>query len=80
MIRNIIDRRTRRFRWKQITAIVEPTCHDNVVDDADQAEDAGPDAPVYDNRPAISITDAIAWATAIPCDVTLYLYDLGSGI
>jgi hypothetical protein len=70
---------TRRFRWKQITAIIEPTRHDNGADDADQADDKG-DSLVYDHRPAISITDAIAWATAIPEDVTLYLYDLGSGI
>ncbi|HZE54490.1 MAG TPA: hypothetical protein VE111_14670 [Bradyrhizobium sp.] len=80
MIYNIIDRRTRQHRWRQITAIVEPTYHDNTVDDADQADNAGPDAPVHEQRPAISVTDAVAWATGIPCAVTLYFYDLGAGI
>lgn len=28
VILNIIDKRTRRYRWKQITAIVEPTHYD----------------------------------------------------
>jgi hypothetical protein len=79
MIANIIDNRERRYRWKQITAIVEATEHDNGIDDSDQIE-SDPDSIVYDERPVISVADAIAWATALPCAVTLFLYDLGSGI
>ena len=78
MIFNIIDRRTRKYRWKQITAIVEPTYHDNSVDDSDETEIPNhPDLVVYDEKAAISVADAIAWATSLPFGVTLYLYDLG---
>jgi hypothetical protein len=79
MISNIIDRRKRHYRWKQITAIVESTYHDNTVDDSDQIE-SEPDPIVYDARPVTSVAEAIAWATALPCSVTLFLYDQGSGI
>jgi hypothetical protein len=80
MISNIVDRRTRRYRWKQITAIIEPTSHDNSVDDSDQTDVPGAEIIVYDERPAISVADAIAWAGSLPYATTLYLYDLGSGI
>jgi hypothetical protein len=43
MISNIIDRRKRQYRWKQITAIIEPTYHDNSVDDSDETEVPEPD-------------------------------------
>jgi hypothetical protein len=79
MISNIIDRRKRRYRWKQITAIIEPTYHDNSVDDSDEAEEEI-DSVVYDGRAVISVGDAIAWASSLPFAVTLYLYDLGDGI
>jgi len=80
MIFNIVDRRKRQFRWKKITAIVEPTYHDNAVQDSDQAELPEPGFTVYDERAAISLVDAVAWATALPFAVALYLYDLGHGI
>ncbi len=37
MTLNIIDRRERRYRWKAIDAIIEPTHQDNSVDGSDQA-------------------------------------------
>jgi hypothetical protein len=80
MIANIIDRRTRRYRWKKITAIIEPTYHDNTVDDSDDTEAPEPGFIVYDERAVISVADAIAWAGSLPFATTLYLYDLGSGI
>jgi hypothetical protein len=80
MISNIIDRRKRQYRWKQVTAIVEPTYHDNSVDDSDQTEVPEPDFFLYDERAAISVGDAIAWALSLPFAATLYLYDLGDGI
>ena len=78
MIFNIRDHRERLFRWKRINAIVEPTWHDEVVPDSDQAE-RGPDDLVYDQREGIALADAIAWANALPEHVTLFLYDAGSG-
>jgi hypothetical protein len=80
MIANIIDQRKRRHRWKHITAIIEPTYHDNSVDDSDETEVPGPDFVPYDERPDISVADAIAWALSLPFAETLYLYDLGDGI
>jgi hypothetical protein len=80
MIVNIVDNRKRRFRWKQITAIVEPTYHDNGVDDSDQTEVPEPGFIVYDERAVISVADAVAWASSLPFSTTLYLYDLGEGI
>ena len=47
--------------------------------DADQAPLTGDDR-TYDERADVSVADAVAWAEAIPYPVTLYLYDLGSGI
>ena len=40
MIWNIIDKRTRTYRWKAITAIIEPVSHDNSCADSDQADES----------------------------------------
>src|ERR1700760_4621852 len=79
MIWNIVDRRKHEYRWKAITAIVEPTYHDNSCQDSDQAEETVNDL-VYDQRPEISLADAVAWAQSLSFAATLYLYDLGQGI
>jgi hypothetical protein len=79
MIWNIVDRRKRPFRWKAITAIMEPTYHDNVCPDSDQA-DGTPDDIAYDHRAEISLADAVTWVQSLPFPATLYLYDLGQGI
>lgn len=42
MIRNIIDRRDRSYRWKTVNAIIEAVEHDNSCADADQAPEASP--------------------------------------
>jgi len=80
VILNIIDKRTRRYRWKQITAIVEPTYHDNSVQDSDQTEAPEHSFSHYDQREEISLTDAVIWASSLPYAVTLYFYDLGDGV
>jgi hypothetical protein len=80
MIFNIIDMRKRRYRWKQISAIVEPVYHDNSVPDSDQAEVPEPGFSPYDRREETSLAEAVCWATSLPYEVTLFLYDLGSGI
>jgi hypothetical protein len=76
---NIIDRRKRPHRWKAITAIMEPTYHDNSVAGADEVEEATSDT-VYDQRAEISVADAVTWVQSLPFPATLYLYDLGDGI
>jgi hypothetical protein len=79
MIWNIIDRRRRPYRWKAITAIMEPTYHDNSVADSDQAHETTDDI-IYDQRAELSVADAVAWVQSLPFPATLYLYDLGDGI
>jgi hypothetical protein len=78
MIWNIIDKRERRYRWKRINAIIEPTWHDNSCHDSDQAEE-DLDAGVYEQREGISLAEAVEWANAKPYPVTLFLYDEGRG-
>ena len=79
MIWNIVDKRKQPYRWKAITAIMEPTYHDNSVVDSDQAEETTDDV-VYDERAEISLADAVIWVQSLPFPATLYLYDLGRGI
>jgi len=81
MIRNIIDRRKRPFRWKRINAVIEATEHDNTCADADEAPESDPTVVVdYDRREGLSIEEAVTWAHQVRCHVTLYLYDEGKGI
>ena len=80
MIWNIIDRRRRQYRWKAITAIIEPVAQDNSCKDSDQADEPEGDFSFYDQQPEISLADAVVWAQSQPYAVTLYLYDLGGGI
>jgi hypothetical protein len=79
MIFNIVDRRKRKYRWKSVNAIIEPTAQDNCCDDSDQAiEDEA--APFYEEWANIFVHDAVAWAEGLDHVVTLYLYDRGRGI
>jgi hypothetical protein len=76
MIWNIVDSRRNRYRWAKVHAIVEATWHDNSVSGADQAPSPAVEAEVYfDERKDISVNDAINWANAQSCPVTLYIRD-----
>ena len=80
MLWNIIDNRTRRYRWTTVNAIVEAVEHDNSCADAEQAPEGDPLVTVdYDALEAVSVNEAIEWAMGQPCPVTLYLYDEGGG-
>jgi len=80
MLWNIIDNRTRPYRWREVNAIVEAVEHDNSCRDADQAPESDPSLTViYDALEAVSVQEAVAWANAQTCPVTLFLYDLGDG-
>jgi hypothetical protein len=80
MIWNIIDRRDRPYRWREVNAIVEAVEHDNSCKDADQAPESDVMLVVdYDALEAVSVREAIDWANQQPCPVTLYLYDTGRG-
>jgi hypothetical protein len=80
MLWNIIDRRTRPYRWREVNAIVEAIEHDNSCKDSDQAPESDPSLTVdYEALEAVSVAEAVQWAEGKPCPVTLYLYDLGQG-
>ena len=80
MIWNIIDRRKRKYRWREVNAIVEAIEHDNSCNDSDQAPESDSTHTVnYESLEAVSVAEAIQWANDQPCPVTLYLYDLGDG-
>ena len=80
MIWNIIDRRERPYRWREVNAIVEAVEHDNSCKDADQAPDSDSSLVVdYDAPEAVSVQEAVDWASKQRCPVTLYLYDVGKG-
>ena len=80
MLCNIIDKRSRPYRWREVNAIVEATEHDNSCQDADLAPESDPMTTVdYAALEAVSVCEAVKWAESQSCPVTLYLYDLGSG-
>jgi len=80
MIWNIIDRRERPYRWREVNAIVEAVEHDNSCADADLAPESDPLLTVdYASLEAVSVQEAVAWAANQKCPVTLYLYDTGRG-
>lgn len=78
MIHNIIDHRSRPYRWRKINAIIEATSHDNSCADSDQQPPSHDDV-IYNQREGISLAEAVKWAMAAPSPVTLYLYDEGAG-
>ena len=78
MIYNIIDKRTRPYRWREVNAIIEATSHDNACKDADQQQPTDDDL-TYDERENITLAEAIEWANKESSPVTLYLYDKGAG-
>ena len=78
MIWNIIDRRSRHRRWKLVNAVIEAVEHDDSCADADRVPDASPMEVIdYDQREGVSVAEALGWANAQRCAVTLYLYDNG---
>jgi hypothetical protein len=79
MICNIIDRRTRPYRWREVNAIIEATSHDNACEDADQQQPTDDDL-TYDQHENVTFAEAIAWPNQEVCPGTLYLYDKGTGM
>lgn len=85
MIFNIIDRRQNKYRWKRITAIIEPIWHDNYRGDR-VAGDMYPSTPEleekagigYDEIETCSVATAVAYATELEYPCTLFLYDHGA--
>ncbi|MEM9221043.1 MAG: hypothetical protein AAGB11_01395 [Pseudomonadota bacterium] len=80
MIWNIIDKRKRKFRWREINAIIEDIEHDNITADSDFFDERNDAAPIYAAREGILLHDAILWAENQEGKVTLFIYDKGDGL
>ena len=80
MIWNIVDNRTRRYRWAKINAVIEDVANDNSCDDTDVFDEENNNEPVCDDRQNISLHEAVMWAEQRSGKVTLYLYDEDDGI
>lgn len=80
MILNIVDRRSRGYRWRRVNAVLENAWQDNGCKDSDQARADCAHQLTYAERSGISVSDAIAWGMAEKAEVTLYLYNEGEGI
>jgi hypothetical protein len=77
MICNIRDSRKRPNRWKNVSAMVEPSFADNNIKDSDKAprdKKSCPFCAEFDGGP---LSKAIAWANSFEEPVTLYIYDAG---
>ena len=75
MIVNMIDLRSRPYRWSAVLAVVEAAAKDNAAEDADMV-DAGIGIEIdYAEREGISVREAVLWADRLEGMVTLYLYD-----
>ena len=75
MITNIIDRRKFPYRWLTVDAVVEPTQHDNSIENADQAEKKHPEWIGCGELEHATVEKAVKWAMNHSENVTLYLYD-----
>jgi hypothetical protein len=72
---NVIDRRKRSYRSRNVQAIVEAAWHNNFCKDADQyPRPPDVDGPHYDAKMG-SVEEVIAWANSFPQAVVMYLYD-----
>lgn len=80
MILNIIDRRKKPYRFRKVNAVIEPTRHDNSVEDSDIALATESEWIGYAEREHVGIHEAVAWADSHDDEVTLYLYDHDDGI
>jgi len=78
VITNIIDRRTRPYRWRKVNAVAEATSNDHNVPDSDLQEYQANDL-VYDELLGCPLSEVIAWGQQFESAVTLYLYDEGGG-
>lgn len=82
MILNIVDHRKNRYRWREITAIFEPTFHDNSCKNSDLTteEENLCNGISYHEIKKCSLNAAIRYAIDSESHLTVYLYDLGEGI
>jgi len=75
MIGNIVDNRKNKYNVN-VTAIFEPSRHDNSCKDATQFTDIdAPDYFCYHEIESTTVTEACNWASQKEVYVTIYLYN-----
>lgn len=75
MIVNVIDLRSRQYRWASVLAVVEAASKDNTAMDSDKVGSGVGIEIDYAERDGISVREAVLWADRLEGMVTLYLYD-----
>ena len=72
MITNIIDEREFNHKWTELNGVVEPTCHDNNIQGADQAPIENQGRYIESDVP-MSLSDLLKWASQFDGHNTLYI-------
>lgn len=75
MIVNLIDLRSRPYRWKSVLAVCEAAVKDNEAEDCDLVTPGIGVEVDYAERDGISVREAILWAEQLGGLVTLHLHD-----
>lgn len=79
MLINVIDHRTKPYRWRSVDVALEPTHHDNSVKDSDRAAKSEVHEGLgYEELERVPLSDALEWAGRQKYDATLYIYDAGA--
>ncbi len=75
MIVNLIDLRSRPYRWKSVLAVCESAVKDNEAEDSDLIAPGVGVEVEYAERDGVSLREAVLWAEQLGGLVTLYIYD-----
>ena len=75
MIVNLVDLRSRPYRWTSVLAVCEAAVKDNNAEDSDQIKPSFGAEIDYAEREGISVREAVLWAEQLGGLVTLHLYD-----
>lgn len=80
MLTNIVDRRSNPYRWREVTAVFEPTAQDNVTKKGSDEAARPPRDWSHEELERTTVQGAINYANALSGPTTVYIYDLGDGI
>ena len=75
MIVNVIDLRSRPYRWKSVRAVCEAAAKDNEAEDSDLISPVIGVEVDYAERDCVSVREAMLWAEQLGGLMTLHLYD-----
>ena len=76
MIVNLVDLRSRPYRWKSVLAVCEAAVQDNEAEDSDLIKPSFGAEIDCTEREGISVREAVLWAEQLGGLETLHFYDL----